>query len=80
MLTVLYSYVWGTVDLSVMGSVCYILDDDVGKKSKKDKRKKKGEKEKEKEKTEKEKESTAKKPSKMVRVLLQLTIKSKSLS
>jgi len=47
-----------------MGSVCYILDDDVGKKSKKDKRKKKGEKEKEK--TEKEKESTAKKPSKMV--------------
>jgi len=61
-----------------MGSVCYILDDDVGKKSKKDKRKKKGEKEKEK--TEKEKESTAKKPSKMVRVLLQLTIKSKSLS
>lgn len=78
MLTVLYSYVWGTVDLSVMGSVCYILDDDVGKKSKKDKRKKKGEKEKEK--TEKEKESTAKKPSKMVRVLLQLTIKSKSLS
>jgi len=61
-----------------MGSVCCILDDDVGKKSKKDKRKKKGEKEKEK--TEKEKESTAKKPSKMVRVLLQLTIKSKSLS
>ena len=78
MLTVLYSYVWGTVDLSVMGSVCYILDDDVGKKSKKDKRKKKGEKEKTEK--EKEKESTAKKPSKMVRVLLQLTIKSKSLS
>jgi len=48
-----------------------LLEDDAGKKlSKKDKKKKKAEKEKEKEKEKNEKETTAKKPSKMVHLLV----------
>jgi len=59
--------------------VRYFLEDDVGKKSsKKDKKKKKAEKEKEKEKT--EKESTAKKPSKMVGLLMHFRIQCKLFS
>jgi len=62
--------IYSVTELVVIISVCYYLDDEVGKKSsKKDKKKKKAEKEKEKT----EKESTTKKPSKMVWFLLNLT-------